>query len=201
MIWECSRSNSCRIHLRAVSLLTSPSRQRSSGWESLQWGAPPNVNLAEHHSFFSLLLNRWSNSWDSPRMTRVLNPGDTALLQNTQCFGLREDSVSWFLTARPWVGIVVPVPPPPTPPPSVYHWRQAVAGGQTERRERGNRSNYSVPKVWFEPWILHKAPVETGWYSEQWWQGNTFFTIQRGAFKFLMPSFPLLPLLFPLRKY
>lgn len=66
----------------------------------------------------------------SPRMTHVLNPSDTILLKNTPCFGLREDSVSGLLTARPRVGIVALLPSFPF----LYHWRQAVAWGYCKGR-------------------------------------------------------------------
>lgn len=97
-------------------------------WESLKakthhrtWGVPiitlTSPKLMESHS---------------PRMTHVLNPSDTILLKkkNTPCFGLREDSVSGLLTARPRVGIVALLPSFPF----LYHWRQAVAWGYCKGR-------------------------------------------------------------------
>lgn len=76
-----------------------------------------NMNFSEHYSDFCSLINEVISQKNSPQMTCVLNPRDTILLKNTQFFGLREDSVSGLLTARPRVGIVVLLPSLP----SLYH--------------------------------------------------------------------------------
>lgn len=96
------------------------------------------MKLTDHYSDFHALIDEVISEKNSPQMTRVLNPSDTALLKNTRCFGLKEDKVSGLLTACPWVGIVVLLPSLP----SVYQWRQALAWGYTAKREGGNRSDY-----------------------------------------------------------
>lgn len=42
-----------------------------------------------------------------------LNEAQLSSLDDTQCLGLGQDRVSGFLTARPWLGIVAPLPSVP----------------------------------------------------------------------------------------
>lgn len=66
-----------------------------------------------------------------------LNEAQLSSLDDTQCLGLGQDRVSGFLTARPWLGIVAPLPS--VPPPCVTEDRHLL--GATAKRDEGHRGS------------------------------------------------------------